>query len=415
MHNISDPYDVIVVGGGLNGLAACVALAGDKVRIPLRVCLIDAADPARFAEPSFDGRASAVTESSRRMLEALGVWPQIMDRAEAMREIVVTDSHTGAAARPALLQFGEAHAPGVPSAHMVENHVLYGALHGKAVASQYVEIRTGSNVAHYRFERSRAGVELADGTVLGGHLVVAADGRRSGARAAAGIDTLGWSYPQSGLTFTVEHERDHEGRAEEHFLPAGPFAILPLTGRRSSIVWTEDTTFADELMAMDDDQFFAEFAKRFGDRLGRARIVSRRFCYPLSLQIARQFCAPRLVLIGDAAHVVHPIAGLGFNLGLRDIAALAEVLGEAVKLGLDIGGDDIGGRYQAWRRLDTVMVAAVTDGINRLFSNDAPGLRALRDAGLNLVNQAGPLKSLFMREAAGLSGSLPRLLQGELV
>ncbi|MDH3742767.1 MAG: FAD-dependent monooxygenase, partial [Hyphomicrobiales bacterium] len=296
---------------------------------------------------------------------------------------------------------------------MVENSYMYSALYDVVAGSAHVEVMAGHTIEAYDFGKASATVGLAGGRRVRSELVIAADGRNSAARAAAGIETTGWSYQQSGITFTVEHDGDHEGRAEEHFLAAGPFAILPLTGRRSSIVWTEQSEFAAELMAMDDQAFQAEFEQRFGTRLGAVRLVSKRSCYPLSLQIAKQFAGDRLALIGDAAHVVHPIAGLGFNLGLRDIAALAEAVSDAARLGLDIGSVDVLERYQTWRRLDTVMVAAATDGINRLFSNDNPALRSIRDMGLGMVDRAGGLKTVFMREAAGLSGQLPKLLSGE--
>ena len=412
---MSKGFDVVIAGGGLNGLAMAVALAGDTVRLPLSVCVVDAADPERFRAPQFDGRASAITASSRRMLEVLAVWPALRDHAAAMRDIMVTDSKVGDANRPALLHFGEAHAPGVVSAHMVENRYLYAALYDVAAASSDVTFHTGHSIEDFRFEKAQAAVMLDDESEISAPLLIAADGRNSPARSAANIDTFGWPYPQSGITFTVEHDGDHEGRAEEHFLPAGPFAILPLPGNRSSIVWTEECGFAEELMAMDDARFQSELERRFGDRLGAVRVVSKRFCYPLGLQIAKQFTGERLALIGDAAHVIHPIAGLGFNLGLRDIAALAEAVGDAVRLGLDFGAADVLDRYQSWRRLDTVMVAAATDGINRLFSNDNPALRSIRDMGLGMVDKAAVLKSAFMREAAGLSGQLPKLLNGEPV
>lgn len=413
MSEPSQKFDVVIAGGGLNGLAMAAALAGPAVRVPLNVCIVDGADPKTFRNPQFDGRASAITASSRKMLEALGVWPALTDHAQPMREIVITDSQGAADRRPALLHFGEQHAPGTPSAHMVENSYLYAALYDAVERSAHVEVLAGHTIETYDFGKGSVSVGLADGSKVCAELLIAADGRNSAARTTAGIDTLGWSYPQAGITFTVEHDGDHEGRAEEHFLPAGPFAILPLTGRRSSIVWTEQSAFAGELMEMDDDAFQAEFEQRFGTRLGAVRLVSKRFSYPLSLQVAKQFAGDRLALIGDAAHVVHPIAGLGFNLGLRDIAALAEAVSDAARLGLDIGAVDVLERYQIWRRLDTVMVAAATDGINRLFSNDNPAIRSIRDIGLGMVDRAGGLKTVFMREAAGLSGQLPKLLAGE--
>ena len=413
MSNRKPMFDVIIAGGGLNGLAMAAALAGPTVRVPLSVAVVDAADPKAFRHPQFDGRASAITASSRRMLDALGVWPMLSEHAQAMREIVVTDSKGGMDKRPALLQFGEQHQPGTTSAHMIENSHIYGALYDAVANSSDVTILAGHTIEAFNFERAFSSVVLRDGSALRSNLLIAADGRASAARTAAGIDTFGWTYPQSGITFTVEHEGDHEGRAEEHFLPAGPFAILPLSGRRSSIVWTEETKFATDLMEMDDRSFQVEFERRFGDRLGAVQIVSKRFSYPLSLQIAKQFAGNRVAFIGDAAHVIHPIAGLGFNLGLRDIAALAEAVVDAMRLGLDIGAADVLDRYQSWRRLDTAMVAAATDGMNRLFSNDNPALRSIRGMGLGMVDRTGALKTVFMREAAGLSGQLPKLLSGE--
>ena len=256
---------------------------------------------------------------------------------------------------------------------------------------------------------------VSDGRRVRAGLVVAADGRQSWCRKAAAIDTVGWSYGQSAIVLTVTHERPHGGRAEEHFLSAGPFAILPLTGRRSSLVWTETEAAARAIVDLPEPEFQRELEVRFGDRLGGVTPQGPRFCYPLTLMIAKSFIAPRLALIGDAAHVIHPIAGLGLNLGFRDIAALCEVTADAVRLGLDLGGPAALERYQSWRRADTVMTAAATDWLNRLFSNDQPIVRLIRDAGLAFTNRAGPLKNLFLREAAGLTGTLPKLMTGERV
>jgi len=245
--------------------------------------------------------------------------------------------------------------------------------------------------------------------------VIAADGRNSPAREAAGIKTTGWDYGQTGIVTAVAHELPHEGCAEEHFRPAGPFAILPLTGNRSSLVWTEATETARQLLALSDEDFLAELATRFGQHRGALTLIGPRHGYPLSLFIAERFIAPRLALLGDAAHVVHPIAGLGLNLGLRDAAALAEAVAQARYLGLDSGSEATLTQYNQWRRFDTNVTALATDGLNRLFSNDLPGVRQLRDTGLKLVNMATPLKSLFMREAAGETGHLPKLMRGEPV
>ena len=411
----SEPvFEVAIVGGGLSGLAAAVALGGDAVRTPLSVVLIDAGEPAAGGA-GFDGRASAVTLASRRMFEALKLWPQLEIYAQPMREIIVTDAPLGAQSRPALLHFGEATAGNEPAAWMIENHHLLAALHDAVTAAGNITVRPCTRVEDFSFGGAAAELRLDGGDSLRARLVVAADGRDSPARKAAGIETVGWSYGQSGIVTTVEHEFDHGGRAEEHFLPAGPFAILPLTGRRASLVWTEETAEAARIVALDEPAFTAELQRRFGSHLGAVKPIGPRHAYPLSLHIARAFVAPRLALIGDAAHVVHPIAGLGLNLGFRDIAALAETTADAVRLGLDHGGLAALERYQAWRRLDTVLVAAMTDGLNRLFSTDNYGLRLVRDLGLGLVDRVEPLKGFFMHEAAGLHRQLPKLLTGEPV
>ena len=408
-------HEIIIAGGGLSGLATAVALAGPNSRMPFEVAIIDAGDPAHSRDLNADGRAFAITQASQRLLEALGVWEQLAPNAQAMNEIVVTDTKPGAAARPSLLQFGQAHAPGAPSAHMIENRHIYAALLDAAKSSDNITFSKNTKITGFEYSHHRASLTLDKGKQITAGLVIGADGRNSKARTSAHIDTTGWSYQQTAIVLSVAHERPHGGRAEEHFMPSGPFAILPLPGNRSSLVWTETTSDAERIMALDEAAFGDELAARFGGHLGAVRPDGERFAYPLSLQIAKSFIAPRLALIGDAAHVVHPIAGLGFNLGLRDIAALAEVLCDAAKLGCDFGTDDVLQRYQSWRRLDTVMVAMATDGINRLFSNDSRELRGLRGAGLGVVNQLDGLKRAFMREAAGLSGQLPKLLSGEVL
>ena len=410
-----DVYDAAVIGAGLSGLAAAVALAGPAVRVPLEVLLIDAGDPREYRDASFDGRASAITLTSRRMLEALDLWGGLEPDAQPMNEIIVTDSTLDAPRRPALLHFGDEAAAGGPTAWMVENRHLYAALHDAADAAPDIAILPKSRVEHFEFTRPAARLRLGSGETVEARLVVAADGRGSPARRAAGIETFDWAYGQTAIVATVEHEKEHGGRAEEHFLPAGPFAILPLTGRRSSLVWTEEKAEAERIVALDEEPFAEELKRRFGDHLGEVKPVGPRHAYPLSMHLAKSFIGPRLALIGDAAHVVHPIAGLGFNLALRDVAALAESVAEAVRLGLDHGGPAALERYQSWRRLDTMMVALMTDGLNRLFSNDVAPVRLVRDLGLTLVDRAAPLKGFFMREAAGLTGRLPKLLSGEPV
>jgi len=329
--------------------------------------------------------------------------------------MIVTDSRTSDPVRPVFLTFDGAVAPGEPFAHMVENAVLVGALREKA-EELGVEIRQASKVEGFTTGEAAATIRFSDGGTEEARLLVAADGVRSTLREMAGIKTVEWSYGQSGIVTTVRHERPHNGRAEEHFLPAGPFAILPLTDNRSSLVWTERTRDAERLIAEDDMVFEAELERRFGHRLGAIELAGGRRAFPLGLTLARDFVAPRIALAGDAAHGIHPIAGQGLNLGFKDAAALAETVVEADRLGLDIGSLSTLERYQRWRRFDTFRMGVTTDVLNRLFSNDIMPVRAVRDFGLGLVDRMPTLKSFFIRQAAG-SGDRgdPRLLRGEAI
>jgi 2-octaprenyl-6-methoxyphenol hydroxylase len=309
------------------------------------------------------------------------------------------------------LTFGGHVEPGEPFAHMVENRRLIDALVVRAEA-EGVELRATA-VSSYDSRADGVDVTLADGSVIEASLLVAADGARSRLRDRAGIATHGWDYDQSGIVVTVGHERDHHGRAEEHFLPAGPFAILPLTGKRSSLVWTENRAEAARITALNEEEFHAELEKRFGLHLGEIKALDKPRAFPLGYFVARSFIAERMALIGDAAHVIHPIAGQGLNMGLKDVAALAEVVVDAARLGIDLGQADVLERYQRWRRFDTMAMGVATNTLNFLFSNESTLLRTVRDIGLGLVDRAPPLKSLFIRQAAGLSGEVPRLLKGE--
>lgn len=407
--------DIIVIGAALNGLAAALSLGGRHVKRPLDVVVVDLKDPRGFASNSFDGRASAITSAARHMFEALGVWQQVAHEAQPMADIIVTDSATPGGARPVLLQFGPEDMRGGPSSHMIENRHLYAALLAEAQKSPHISFAVGHPVERYHFGPGRAAVTLADGTELRATLIVAADGRNSPAREAAGIRLVGWPYDQMGLVATVKHELPHHGRAEEHFTPSGPFAILPLPGNRSSLVWSERTEAAQRMLALPMEAFEDELKLRFGTHLGEVKLISGRHGYPLAMYVAETFSGNRLALVGDAAHVLHPLAGLGFNLGLRDVAALADCVHDAAGLGLDIGSAAVLDRYTQWRRFDTVATGAAMDGMNRLFANTNPILTLLRRAGLMAVNRMGGLKSLFVTEAAGVSGALPRLLRGEKV
>jgi 2-octaprenyl-6-methoxyphenol hydroxylase len=401
--------DVLIAGGGFAGLTLAIALRqalGPSFAVTL-------ADPALGASHADDERASAIVASVRRLFEALGVWAGVAGEAQPILDMVVTDSRLGDAVRPVFLTFAGEVELGEPFAHMIENRHLIAALAGKA--RKLGVTFSASAVGSVTAEGECAAVTLRDGSMLRARLVAAADGARSQIRQGAGIATHGWNYDQSAIVTTVGHERDHGGRAEEHFLPAGPFAILPLQGNRSSIVWTEKTAEAARIVALPDDSFHAELEQRFKLHLGEIRAVGARRSHPLGFFVARSFIADRIALLGDAAHVIHPIAGQGLNMGLKDVAALAEVVVDAARLGLDPGSPTVLERYQRWRRFDTVAMGIATDGLNRLFSNRSDVLRVARDIGLGLVDRVPNLKRLFIREAAGLVGDVPKLLRGELL
>jgi 2-octaprenyl-6-methoxyphenol hydroxylase len=396
--------DGLIVGGGLVGgvLACALGEAGFDVAV------VDVADPRRVLDRGFDGRASAIALSSRRLLEGIGLWPAIRDEAAPMLQIRVSDGSS-----PLFLHYDHRDIGHEPFGHMVENRVLRQAIADRLQALPTVRVFAPSRIA--AVERRPAGVEatLADGTAVSARLLVAAEGRASPTRDAAGIRLTRWDYPQVGIVCTVAHDRPHRFIAHEHFLTAGPFAILPLLGGRSSIVWTERKDLAPAIMALDDDAFTAELSSRFGDFLGPLRVVGPRWSYPLSLQYAETATGPRLALVGDALHAMHPIAGQGLNMGLRDVAALAEVMVDAARVGADIGDRAVLDRYQRWRRFDNLLMLVLTDGLNRLFSNDLAPVRLARDVGLAAVDAMPTVKRLFMRHAMGVVGELPRLMRGQ--
>jgi 2-octaprenyl-6-methoxyphenol hydroxylase len=398
--------DVLIGGAGFAGLALAIALRqglGPSFGVTV-------ADPA-LGRADADARASAIVAAARRLFETIGVWEKVADGAQPILDMAITDSRLQDAVRPVFLTFDGDVEPGEPFAHMVENGPLIDALSEKA-KQEGVALRSAA-VADFDLAANRIKVRLSDGDTFAARLLVAADGARSTIRERAGIASHGWAYGQSSIVATVAHERDHHGRAEEHFLPSGPFAILPLKGRRSSIVWTEDAREAERIVALPDPEFHAELERRFGLHLGEIAAVGLRRAYPLGLAMARAFIAERLALLGDAAHVIHPIAGQGLNMGLKDVAALAEVIVDAVRLGLDPGSLAVLDRYQRWRRFDTMAMGIATDGLNRLFSNRSDVLRFARDVGLGLVDRLPAMKRLFIREAAGLMGEVPKLLKGE--
>jgi 2-octaprenyl-6-methoxyphenol hydroxylase len=397
-------HDVVIIGGGPVGLTLALALV--RAVNGIKVALVDRRE---FSVPR-DLRASTLAAGVRRTFEQLGVWGAIAPLAEPVRKMKITDSGKGDLARPLFLTFDGDVAPGEPFAHLVPNTAVIAALLD-AVAGK-VELIAPAEIAGYSAEAGQAQLRLADGRLLTAPLLVAADGARSGMRQMAGIGTVGRDYHQSGIVTTIAHERDHEGTAYEHFRPAGPFASLPLPGRRSSLVWTETTAEAARIVALPKAEAEAEIEAAMGSALGAVTLEEDVQAYPLRLQLATHFVGPRLALVGDAAHVIHPIAGQGLNLGLKDVAALAELVVDAIRLGLDPGGTELLARYERWRRLDTGGMALVMDGLNRLFSNDLPPVRAARDFGLGVVDRLPPLKDFFISRAAAIETQGPKLLRG---
>jgi 2-octaprenyl-6-methoxyphenol hydroxylase len=402
--------DVLIAGGGFVGLTLALALA--KVMGPdFRIALVDT---ELLAANQDDARASALSAGSAHLLEALGVWPALKENAQPFISIEITDSPLDAKLRPHLVGFDAELQSGEPGAFMVENADLRRALAEAVLAEPTIEIIAPDSVTSFAVTLLAVTAKLASGSEVDTRLLVAADGKRSRLREQAGIKCVSWSYPQTGIVTTVAHSKPHHGKAVQHFLPSGPLAVLPLKGNRSSIVWSEEKARAAEIMAGAEANFLVELTRRFGDHLGAIKLAGPRQAFPLDLQIARKFVDKRFVLIGDAAHAVHPLAGQGLNIGMRDVAALAEIVVEGARLGLDIGSPVLLERYERWRRFDSALSATVMDSLNRLFSNDSAPLRVLRDLGLGLVDRAPPLKRFFVREAAGLTGDVPRLLKGEL-
>lgn len=401
--------EVIIVGGGMVGLSLACGLAGAGIE----VVVIDRESPAAWTDRGFDGRASAIAYGSQQVLAGIGLWPLLAERACPIEEIRVSDQDS-----PLFLHYDHGEIGNRPMGYMVENRVTRAGLLTLAGGLDRLTLIAPGAVASVSREGAGVEVMLDDGREIAGGVLFACDGRNSAQRRAAGIGVTAWEYGQSGIVCSVAHERPHRNIAHERFLPAGPFAILPLLdddqGRHlSSIVWTEKRHLAPALMALEDPSFEAELARRFGDFLGDVAVAGQRWSYPLGLLHAERYTARRLALVGDAAHAIHPIAGQGLNMGLRDVAALAEAVVDARRLGLDVGSEAVLGRYEQWRRLDNTLLMFVTDGLNRLFSNDVAPIRLGRDLGLAAVNAMPPLRKLFMRHAMGVVGTLPRLARGE--
>jgi 2-octaprenyl-6-methoxyphenol hydroxylase len=400
--------DVVLAGGGMVGLTLALALAQGG----LRIVVVDTLTARQMTDERFDGRVSAINFGATRMLKVLGVWPRLVPDAQPINDILVSDARLGKPAAPFSLHFDHREV-GEPLGHLIENRHIRRALFDAVAAEPNIRLLEAASVEAVSIDATRAVATLADGRAVAARLAVAADGRDSRLREAQGIRIVAWDYAQTGIVATVGHERPHNGVACEHFLPNGPFAILPMTGNRSSLVWVEPTANAARMMALDEDAFTAEVALRFGAQLGALTVSGPRWSYPLRLHLAREYVRPRFALIGDSAHGIHPLAGQGLNLGLKDIAAMSETLLDAARLGRDIGDVEVLRRYERWRRFDNVTLAWATDTLNRLFSNDFPPLRLARDLGMGAVDAVRPLSKFFMRHAGGDVGKLPRLMRGE--
>jgi 2-octaprenyl-6-methoxyphenol hydroxylase len=401
---MSDDAELLIAGGGLNGLLLGIACAGAG----LECVVIDRLSPAAMSQADFDGRSSAIAYGSQQVLKSVGLWPAIAPEAEPILEIRVADDNASLFLHYDHRELGT----DTPLGWIVENRVLRSALIEHARSLPSLTLIAPVEVSAVETTAVGAAAILSDRRRLAVRLIAAADGANSPLRRAAGIRTIEWRYRQTAIVTTVQHERPHAGIAVEHFLPAGPFAILPMSGNRSSIVWTEAEDLAARVMALAETSFAAELRARFGDFLGAVEPVGARWSYPVGLMLADRYVDRRLALVGEAAHVIHPIAGQGLNLGIRDVAALAELIVDRRRLGLDIGDDAVLSGYQQWRRFDAVLLAAVTDGLNRLFSNTIAPLGLARDLGLAAVNRLPPLKRFLMRDAMGITGELPRMVRG---
>jgi 2-octaprenyl-6-methoxyphenol hydroxylase len=415
----SERFDLAIVGAGLNG--SLLALAAGEAG--LRTALVDRLPLASMTDAGFDGRTTAISYTSQRLFQALGVWADVAALAEPILDIRISDAGHDGRPSPFFLHFDhrEADAGQPPPAAMgwiVENRFLRGAILRRLSTCASVEVMAPDEPTETVRTADKVDLTLGSGRRLVARLVASAEGRQGTMREDAGIGARAWPYNQIAIVLVARHELPHRGVAQEKFLPGGPFAILPMRGseageHRSSIVWTERASIARRLLELDAPRFQAEFARRFGDFLGRADTLGPRWSYPLQLVHAERYIEERLVLVGDAAHGLHPIAGQGYNLGVRDIAALVEVLVDAKRLGLDIGAADTLERYAQWRRADNFTMVAATDLLNRLFSNDIGPLRLARDLGLAAVNRTPPLRRFFLRHAMGLIGDLPKLIRGE--
>lgn len=400
--------EIVIAGGGLNGPALALALA----QAGFTVTVVDPRPPDLRSGADFDGRAYALAAASQRLLKALGIWPVIADKAQPILGIRTSDGVPAPSATPFFLGFDHGELEEGPMGWLVEDRHLYAALLAAMQAEPAITLLAGVAVDGQQVQSGNISVSLSNGQTLTPALLVGCDGRQSGVAERAGIRRQGWGYGQTALVSALELDRPHDGIAHQIFLPAGPIAILPLTGNRVSIVWSESAQAARQIAALPDADYTGLLHDRIGHLTGPFRLAGVRFTYPLNLSLAERYVGPRLALVGDAAHGVHPIAGQGLNLGLRDVAALAQVLSDARARGEDVGAIDVLERYQQWRRFDSTVLALGMDTVNRLFSNDNPILKTVRGLGMRAVSALPAARRGFVREAAGLAGDVPKLLQG---
>ncbi|UTW56829.1 UbiH/UbiF/VisC/COQ6 family ubiquinone biosynthesis hydroxylase [Kordiimonas sp. SCSIO 12610] len=396
--------DISIIGGSLAGLTAAIGLA----EIGLSVTVVDMIPIKDQVQPSFDGRSSAIAFASCEMLKALGIWKFLEGHAQPILDIRVSDG-------PSLmhLHFDHESLGEGPLGNMLENRHIREALAKRVEELENISVLAPESVENIERDKSKSTLTLKSGTVITSKLLLGIDGRQSLARRNANIPTSNFSYGQVGIVCSIEHEHSHCGIAHERFLPSGPFAILPLTGNRSSLVWTEKEHLRDTIMNLSDRAFNAEVKRRVGDFLGDIEVIGGRWAYPLTLQYSDTYISTRMALLGDAAHAIHPIAGQGLNMGLRDVAAFLEIISDSMHVGLEIGSEHVLAKYQEWRRFDNASLIGVTDILNRLFSNDIGPIKAARDVGLAVVDKIPPLKNFFMSHARGTVGELPKLLRGE--
>jgi len=414
-----DKTDLLITGGGPVGMAAALALAEPAARHGLRLVLVNAQGLDEIGKPHSDGRAYNLSASSMRMLRALGVWDDLEKHVQPIAKIIVTDA-PDSAPRPPLLEFDNHDdsdvGVGEAASYIVEAEHLTEALAQAVQKRRNIETRAPDIVEALQPGAAYMEAALASGEHFRARLVIIADGRASPLRESLGVETLTWPHGQTAIVMAVRHEKDHEGRAFEHFRAPGPFAVLPLKGGfRSSLVWNETPQEAARIPALGEDEFNDELRLRFGEELGEVHPDGKAFSYPLTSVLAQDYAGPRFALIGDAAHGIHPIAGQGVNLGYRGVAALAQVLDEAADLGLDPGAVDVLEGYQRRRRFDALTLVAGCAVLNAMFASDLAPLRLIRDLGLEAVNRLPPLKRFFVREAAGSTGDLPRLLRGKTI